>query len=107
MEERTYKKQNKKAKTLQYIESYQSFATHIVDSAVLNDNANSESIRVERNLVGLSNFVMEEIISKDSTSDILKYTKVFENSPSSEHKWSMLFAWGSVKKIQCFIANLY
>ena len=71
MEERTHTK-NKKAKTsalleTSYIESYQSFATHIVDSAVLNDNANSESIRVERHLVGLSNFIMEEVIS--STSD--------------------------------------
>jgi len=91
-----------------YIETYESFVTPIVDSAVADFGSNEQSLRYKRDLVALLNFVMEDVNSK-SCNDILKYSKVYENSALSDHKWNMLFAWGSVTKnpvIHCqFILN--
>jgi len=114
MEDNNTQSKNKKAKRskelleVSYIETYESFVSPIDDEAVINSGSKEQSLRYKRDLVALVNFIMEDVNSKAS-NDILKYSKVYGNSALSDHKWNMLFAWGSVKKnpvIHCqFILN--
>jgi len=95
-------KQLRLEKLNDFFTNFAQFVSPIYDTAIC-ENTDNDGLSVVFDREEMSRFITAIPESKIST---LRFSTLYKSSSSSNHKWSMNFAWGAPKKNPCFNVQL-